>query len=147
MKTAKKRKMPTKDGEVIIDEEGGRTIRSGNSIIHMSRSYWESINEPTARRISEERARQSLKNLGESDQRILELWVAGEGIGAIADKTGISSTTAARRLKKIQRMLVEGLMEEIDEITGRMSHSREEIEKLKEETRSNISELQRMIAA
>ena len=38
-------------------------------------------------------------------------------------------------------------IEEVDEIIERMGQDREEINRLKEETRSNISELQRMIAA
>jgi RNA recognition motif-containing protein len=42
---------------------------------------------------------------------------------------------------------VRAQLQEVDEIIRRLGRDREEIERLKEETRSNISELQRMIAA
>jgi predicted Rossmann fold nucleotide-binding protein DprA/Smf involved in DNA uptake len=42
---------------------------------------------------------------------------------------------------------VRAQLEEVDEIIQRLGRDREEIDRLKEETRSNISELQRMVAA
>lgn len=42
---------------------------------------------------------------------------------------------------------VRAQLEEVDETIERLGRDREEIDRLKEETRSNISELQRMIAA
>jgi hypothetical protein len=43
--------------------------------------------------------------------------------------------------------LIASVLAQVDEIIERMGRDREEFERLKEETRSNISELQRMVAA
>jgi hypothetical protein len=58
-------------------------------------------------------------------------------------------TNAAARLTEeyLLYLQVGAHLEEVDEIIERLGRDREEIDSLKEETRSNISELQRMVAA
>jgi hypothetical protein len=58
-------------------------------------------------------------------------------------------TEAAERLKGDMDLYrqVQAQLEEVDAIIERLRNDRKEIGRLKEETRSNISELQRMIAA
>lgn len=85
--------------------------------------------------------------LSEEQNLILTLWIEGATLGAIAKKTGLPVATISRKLKQLQKKMVEDLFDGIDETVERMQHGREETDKLKEETRSNISDLQRMIAA
>jgi DNA-directed RNA polymerase specialized sigma24 family protein len=93
------------------------------------------------------RIRQSLDNLSEAERKVVTLWGQGDNLKAIAEKTGASVETTRRTLKKVQRMIVDELFEEMDEIAGKMRCEQEEVERLQTETRSNISELLRMVAA
>lgn len=81
------------------------------------------------------------------EQQMLKLWQEGKSLGNIALITGVGVSTVARTLKRLQKEIVRQHLEEIDAIVVRMRRAREETEQLKTETRSNISELHRMIAA
>lgn len=93
------------------------------------------------------RARRSLDGLSEAERMVITLWMQGNDLRAIAEKTSISIAITARTLKRVQKKIIEELFEEIDEIAERMRREQEETERLQTETRSNISELQRMVAA
>jgi hypothetical protein len=52
------------------------------------------------------------------DQQILSLWIEGDTLKQIAEKTGIPLSTVQKKLKKIQRCIAEGVGEGITEETG-----------------------------
>lgn len=68
---------------------------------------------------------------------------------AVAEVIGEAVANAANLLAEELKLYaqVRAQLAEVDEIVERMGRERQEIERLKAETRSNISELQRMIAA
>jgi hypothetical protein len=51
-------------------------------------------------------------------QQIVSLWIDGDTLKRIAKKTGIPLSTVQKKLKKIQRCIVEGIGQEITEETG-----------------------------
>ena len=109
----------------------------------------EKTNKPTeeVKKAIRRRVHRSLDGLSEAERIVITLWTQGNTLSAIAEKTGIPIATTARTLKRVQKKMVEELFEEMDEIVERMRCEQEETERLQTETRSNISELQRMVAA
>jgi RNA polymerase sigma factor (sigma-70 family) len=63
-----------------------------------------------------------------SDSSLLEAWAEGKTLRQISEKTGIPMPTIARRLKKMQKVIVAGFLSEIETIRGQMQSSQSVIE-------------------
>jgi hypothetical protein len=79
-------------------------------------------------------------------QQILSLWIEGDTLNQIAEKTGIPLSTVQRKLKKIQRGIVEGLGQEITEETGEAIPEKSWLMKVLQKTVEDRGQLGQLMA-